>query len=146
MKTKLFKRVSALLLACIMLIGVSATAFAAEVPEENEMEICDEMQLRAEPRAYSAEADIPAFGTVKLYLDKPLEAVSTLHVSTFSSGRQGAIIVTAVNSNALDVELSDDWVIGTTDEASWKLITLGGTIIVTVSNHSSSQVHVKVWM
>lgn len=146
MKTKLFKRIGALLLVCVMLVGVSTTAFAAEVPVENEMEMCDEMQIKAEPRAYLAEADIPAFGTVKLYLDKPVITFTTLHVSTYSSGVQGAIIVTAVNSNDTDVELSNDWVMGTTDEASWRLVTLAGTIIVTVSNHSPNTVHVRAWM
>lgn len=146
MKTKLFKRGSALLLVCIMLVGVSATAFAAEVPVETEVEMSDETLLSAEPKAYSAEADIPAFGTVKLYLDKPVISFLNLHVSTYSSGVQGAVIVTAVNSNAPDVELSNDWVMGTTDEASWRLVTLAGTIIVTVSNHSPNTVHVRAWM
>lgn len=149
MKTHKFtNRFFTLLMAIVVICSFSVTAFAAEVPISN-VENFNSKNIKTETTsvlsATAEEKTIPAWGNVKFYYDKLSPLPATLHVSTSSSSTQGAIIVTAFNTNAPNVELSNDWVMGTNDYASWTLITLAGTVIITISNHSSEPVSARVW-
>lgn len=149
MKTrKITNRIFALLMAAVMLMSMSATAFAAEVPDSNVENFNSEkvaVEVAEVASTTAEEKTIPAWGSTKFYYDKLNPLPASFHISTSSSSTQGAIIVTAFNTNNPELELSDDWVMGPNDYASWTLITMAGTVIIQVNNHSPQPVDVRVW-
>ena len=148
-KCKFTKRILAFLLSAIMLCSMSATAFAAEVSTfENEVVASENTEQVFDTMVATdiQEKTIPAWGSAKFYLEKVTVGPRYLYVSTSSTASHGAVIVTAVNSNELNLELSDNWVMGVRDNATWILATVAGTIIVQVSNHSPEPLDVSVWL
>lgn len=147
-KGKLTKRIIAFLLMSVMILSISTTAFAAEVgatTTEQATKIASENEESVEMRSTAQEKTIPAWGNTKFYFEKNHIFPERFYVSTSSNSMGGAVIVTATNSSNPGTELSDNWVMGTTDEASWMLITLAGTIIIQVNNHSDAPIDVRVW-
>ena len=146
---KFTKRIFALLLSVIMVCSLSATAFAAEVTtSESEVVTSENAEQVSDIAVASAiqQKTIPAWGSTKFYLTKTSPLPQSLYVSTSSNASQGGVIVTAVNSKHLDVELSDNWVMGINENVAWTLATVAGTIIVQVSNHSPEPLDVSVWL
>lgn len=146
--SKLTNRIFALLITVVIMCSFSITAFAAELPNSYVKEFSNEEVMTESTSVVLSTAEektIPAWGSAKFYYDKFSFFTATIHISTLSSSSQGAIIVTAFNTSNPDIELSNDWVMGTNDYAAWTVATVAGTIIVQVNNHSPNPVDVRLW-
>ncbi len=93
MKTKLFKRIGSFLLACMMVLGLSATAFAAEPAEvadsDTQIEVNSDVSVMANN---PATVTVPAWQSrsVTVHLDSYLGITKKLHIKVTGTGR-GAV-------------------------------------------------------
>lgn len=124
MKIKLFKRIASVMLACMMVLGLSTMAFAAEknVPSED--------SCNTEDTTVSLYSNETVIGTVypngtSLVLYPKLSNYIGTHkhitIKTYSSATTGA----------LDIELKDpdgwlrsdgNWLMGVNDEGTWDIM------------------------
>lgn len=138
MKCKLIKRIGAFMLVCVMALGISVPALAAQPANAMTIENSEE---NSSPEAtlvasYTFDTDdmaitprtnntvgglLSASGSATLYpnLDSYIGLTKAFHATTSSDSSSGAVLLYLYNKNGKLV--SSDWIIGVNDYAYWTL-------------------------
>ena len=164
MKCKLIKRIGALMLVCVMALGISVPALAAEPAkamaiERSELVATDETilvasytfntdDLAATPRTNNVVGGLlSANASARMYpnLDSYIGFTKAFHATTESDSSSGAVLLYLYNKNGKLV--SSDWIIGVNDYAYWTL-TLPSSGTYTLEVHvqgSTAPVYFYAW-
>lgn len=145
MRTKLFKRLGACVLACMMVFGASTSVFAAEMENSNEVTIAGS----ASDENVVPLADTAVTGTVLPWnsttlwphLSSYIGFSKTIRITTQSSGGNGGVDIELVKDGNLKSD--GNWLMGVNDVGEWTLtLPSSGNYELRVHNKSDATIFV----
>lgn len=122
MTRKSFKKIGSCLIALLMVLGISFPVSAAEtssIVEEYTLNVSDSGEISM-TRSNNTVGSVIASNSEQSYnphLDSYIGINKTFVASTSSNGSSGAVFLYLKNQNGKQV--SNDWIMGINDNASW---------------------------
>ena len=149
MKTKLFKSIGTLVLACIMTLCVSTTAFAADQAKQDvadNVSVSDEGIMPMADTAVTGSVSAWSSTTLRPHLSSYIGFSKTIRVTTQSSGNNGGVDIELFKNGSLKSD--GNWWMGTNDVGDWTLtLPSSGDYELIVHNNSDATVYVTAqWL
>lgn len=144
MQTKLIKRMASLVLSCVIVAGISTTAFATK-PTKHEETTKNEVSVMAD---VAVTGTAPAWGTgiLRPHLSSYIGFSKTIRITTQSTTDNGGVDIELKKNGELKSD--GNWWMGTNDVGEWKLtLPSSGDYELLVHNKSGAPVYITAqWL